>query len=118
MNSDAFLPFKDKLELTYDGKRLKWNKTLEDLKHFFVNVVGLNGKWTSPGGKAKKLSNCRSNITVTWYYGKQRTLLFQGKQGYLLKDFLIKVCEGNSRSSPGQVNLNDGVCADEIISYP
>jgi hypothetical protein len=79
LNPDAFLPHTDELDLTYDGKRLKWNKNFEDLKYFFETVVGLNGKWPSPGGYSKKLSNCKSNITITWYYGKQRTLLFQGK---------------------------------------
>ena len=87
--------------------------------YFFETVVGLNGKWTSPGGNSKKLSNCKSNITITWYYGKQRTLIFQGKEGYLLKDILIKFCEVNStlkysepQSSRKQADCYEVVCAE------
>ena len=48
LNPDALLPYKENVDLTYDGKRLQWNKSFEDLKKFIANVVGLNGKWTSP----------------------------------------------------------------------
>ena len=118
-NLDAFLAHKDELDLSYDGKRLKWNGSFEDLVYFFETVVGLNGKWTSPGGNSKKLSNCRCNIIITWYYGKQRTLLFQGKEGYLLKDILIKFCVANStlkysepQSSPKQADCYEVACAE------
>lgn len=121
LNPDAFLPHKDNSDLTYDGKRLKWNKNFEDLKYFFEIVVGLNGKGSSTGGNSKKLSNCKSNITITWYYGKQRTLLFQGKDGYLLKDFLIKVCDANStlkysepQSSSKQADFDEVACAMNV----
>ena len=36
-----------------DGK-LKWFGSLEELKSFFECSVGLVGKWSSPGGDAKK----------------------------------------------------------------
>ena len=68
LNLDALLAHRDELDLSYDGKRLKWNGSFEDLKYFFEIVVGLNGKWSSPGGNSKKLSNCKCNITITWYY--------------------------------------------------
>jgi hypothetical protein len=61
LNPDAFLPHKDKLDLIYDGKRLKWNKNFEDLKYFLETVVG------------------KSNITITWYYGKQKNTPSPGK---------------------------------------
>ena len=32
LNPDALLPYKENLDLTYDGKRLQWNKSFEDLK--------------------------------------------------------------------------------------
>ena len=112
LNPDDFLAYKDALDLSCDGKRLKWNGSFEDLEYFFETVVGLNGKWTSPGGYSKKLSNCKSNITITWYYGKQRTLLFQGKKGYLLKDILIKFCEANStlKYSEHKLSLKQADC--------
>ena len=62
LNLDALLAHRDELDLSYDGKRLKWNGSFEDLKYFFEIVVGLNGKWSSPGGNSKKLSNCKCNI--------------------------------------------------------
>ena len=37
---------------------------------------------------------------MTWYRGKQRTLLFQGKDGYLLRKFLINVCLNSKDISP------------------
>ena len=40
--------------LVYDGTRLKWANDLRSLKLFTENVVGLTGKWMSPGGKAKR----------------------------------------------------------------
>ena len=39
-------------------------------------------------------------MIVTWYRGKQRTLLFQGKDGYLLREFLINVCLNSKDISP------------------
>ena len=119
LNQDALLAHRDELDLSYDGKRLKWNGSFENLKYFFEIVVGLNGKWSSPGGNSKKLSNCKCNITITWYYGKQTTLLFQGKEGYLLKDILIKFCVANStlkysepQSSPKQADCYEVACAE------
>ena len=119
LNPDVFLAHKDELDLPYDSKCLKWNGSFKHLVYFFETVVGLNGKWTSPGGNSKKLPNCKSNITITWYYGKQRTLLFQGKEGYLLKDILIKFCEANStlkysepQSSLKQADCYEVACAE------
>ena len=124
----AFLPYKENVDLTYDGKRLQWNKSFEDLKKVIANVVGMNGKWTSPGGNSKKLFDNKSNITITWHYGKQRTLLFQGKDGYVLKNFLINVCGTTPtnrlefQSSPRQVYFNQGGSAKsasiEAITTP
>ena len=42
------------LNLSYDGKRLKWNNNREELRRFFQNVIGQNGKWTIPGGYSKR----------------------------------------------------------------
>ena len=95
-----------------------------------ANVLGLNGKWTSPGVNSKKLSDSKSNTTITWhYYGKQRTLLFQGKDGYVLKNVLINVCGTTTptnrlefQSLPGQVYFNQSGSAKsasiEAITTP
>jgi hypothetical protein len=114
LNSGAFRPYNDDYNHAYDGKRLKWNNNFDELQKFLKNIVGLNGKWTSPGGNSKKFKSSNSDLTVTWYYGKQKTLLFQGKEGYLFREFLINICETKAvsvspievKSTPRQVNLD------------
>jgi hypothetical protein len=106
LNSGAFRPYNDDCNLAYDGKRLKWNNNFDILQKFLKNIVGLNGKWTSPGGNSKKFKSSNSDLTITWYYGKQKTLLFQGKEGYLFREFLINICETKAVSvSPIEVKL-------------
>ena len=104
LNSGALRPYIDDCNLVYDGKRLKWNNNFGELQKFLKNIVGLNGKWTSPGGNSKKFKSSNSDLTITWYYGKQKTLLFQGKEGYLFREFLINICETKAVSvSPIEV---------------
>ena len=74
-------------DIVYDGKRLKWNNNYVELRNFFENIVGVSGKWTVPSGNARRFQSNDSELIVTWYRGKQRTLLFQGKDGYLLRKF-------------------------------
>ena len=114
LNSGAFRPYNDDCNLAYDSKRLKWNNNFDKLQKFLKNIVGLNGKWTSPGGNSKKFKSSNSDLTITWYYGKQKTLLFQGKEGYLFREFLINICETKAvsvspievKSPPRQVNID------------
>jgi hypothetical protein len=87
LNSGALRPYIDDCNLVYDGKRLKWNNNFGELQKFLKNIVGLNGKWTSPGGNSKKFKNSNSDLTITWYYGKQKTLFSKVKRD---------ICSGNS----------------------
>ena len=66
----------------------------------FENIVGVSGKWTVPSGNARRFQSNDSELIVTWYRGKQRTLLFEGKDLYLLREFLINVCLNSKDISP------------------
>ena len=50
-------------------------------------------KWISPGGNSKKFISFISNsdLTITWYRGKQRTLVVQGSEGESLKELLVSL---------------------------
>ena len=62
--------------LNYDYKRLKWEGDFNGLKKYIKESLGLQGKWTSPGGNAKKFKATNKAITITWYSRKQNTLTF------------------------------------------
>ena len=95
--------------IVYDGKCLKWNNNYVELQNVFENIVGVSGKWTVPSGNARRFQSNDSELIVTWYRSKQRTLLFQGKDGYLLRKFLINVCDSKAISpSPKKVQLSPG----------
>lgn len=98
-------PFLDSFH--YNGGRLKWIKNLESLKKFFDDVLGLRGKWSSPGGNSKKFKCNNLDIVVTWYHKKQQTLLFQGKSGYRLKEELINLIGS-------RVNANEETTVEEV----
>ena len=48
---------------------------------------------------AWRIVSSTSDMTLTWYYGKQKTLLVQVKAGYELKEALIDVCTEKSSST-------------------
>ncbi|CAB4024220.1 Hypothetical predicted protein, partial [Paramuricea clavata] len=76
------------------------------LKAFVAEVLDLNGKWCSPGGGSKRFTSSNAELTLTWYSGKQNTLLFQGKDGNLIRDGCVKFCQtrdGVMKSSCKQV---------------
>ena len=47
------LSTQDLLNFDYDGKKLKWRNNFEQLQIFVQDRLGINGKWSSPGGCAK-----------------------------------------------------------------
>ena len=93
LNSEVIRLHKDCSDLVYEANRLKWFNTFDTLKKFIKETIGLPGKWTSPGSNSKKFTSSKSDLILTWYSGKQKTLLFQGKDGNSLKETLINVCE-------------------------
>ena len=74
----------DKAHLIYEGNRIKWTQDLNALKYFIKEIVGLDGSWRSPSGKVKQFKSTNADISMTWYPGKQNSLLFYGN---LLKDY-------------------------------
>ena len=81
----------DRRYLSYDGKRFRLAGNLESLKHFVENGVKLLGIWTSPGGSSKMFTCSYQDLTVTWYSGKQNTLMLKGTTSLELADTLIEV---------------------------
>jgi hypothetical protein len=81
------------VDIIYEGRRLKWCNDLDSLKAFVAEVLDLNGKWCSPGGGSKRFTSSNAELTLTWYSGKQNTLLFQGKDGNLIRDGCVKFCQ-------------------------
>ena len=63
----------------------------ELLKIFTKCAIEQPGIWSSPGGKYKKFTGSKSDLTYTWNY-ESGTLTFHGKVGKQLKDLLIYVC--------------------------
>ena len=111
LDRDAFIFYKYNLNLSYDGTRLKWNNTFKELQEFFQNTVGLNGKWISPGGSSKRYIDADFDLIANWYPGKQNSLLFQGKDGSLLREFLTNLftqvavlnCPDETQSEPDNI---------------
>ena len=93
LDLDIIRSLKGRGQLTYDGTRIKWSQDLQSLKKFVENIVGLRGIWSSPGGKAKRFTSVNFDLIATWYPGKQNSLLFQGKDGDLLKNYLVSALE-------------------------
>jgi hypothetical protein len=57
-----------------------------------LNVLfKLNGKWTSPGGNAKKFTCCSMDLSITWYPGKQNSLILHGEESLAVTEMLINV---------------------------
>lgn len=81
------------LNLIYDRKRIKWTNNFELLKEFMERNVKEPGKWTSPGGNSRRFTSLNSDLCLTWYFDKQKTLLFQGKSGESLREILVNLCE-------------------------
>ena len=77
--------------LIYDGKHLKWTQDYCGLKNFVENIVCLEGLWKSPGGKSKQFVSTHYNLNMTWYPGKQNSLVFHGRDGESLKELLIGI---------------------------
>ena len=69
--------------LVADEEKLKWLGSLEDLKLFTESSLCLDGKWSSPGGFAKKFTlksvePDQQQFGFVWYRQKQNTIVFQG----------------------------------------
>ncbi len=79
------LSTQDLLNFDYDGKKLKWRNNFEQLQIFVQDRLGINGKWSSPGGCAKRFKAKNGDFTVNWYCKKQSTFQIHGNEGTLFK---------------------------------
>ena len=75
------------------GERLIWTSDLESLKKFVESCLQQQGKWTSPGGNTKQFKSYNNKLVITWYNKKQHTLVFQGQDGPVLKEKLVKLVQ-------------------------
>ena len=108
---------KYKVNLHYDSDgKVKWLVQFDGLKQFVNDILQEDGKWSSPGGKAKSFHT--EKVTITWYADK-KTLLFQGSVGNMLKEHIINLLKSDGgtlerrsrndfgKSSPSSVNRNE-----------
>ncbi len=95
------------LYLSYDGKRVKWFGSLELLKEFVEKNLIESGKWTSPNGAFRRFKSYNSDLCLTWYFGKPKSLLFQGKTGSVWRNILIQVCQKASLTNDEVCLVND-----------
>ena len=95
--------------LLLKGERLIWTSDLETLKKFVEGTIQQHGKWSSPGGATKTFKSDNNRLTITWYRGKESTLVFQGKDGPLLKEQLVNLFQRNEAQKP----IDD---ADSLLS--
>ena len=100
---------KYKENLSNDSGKVKWLGTLEDLKKFVSDMFDGDGKWRSPGGKAKSFRN--DHIAITWYSDK-KTLLFQGRIGNRLKERILNLPASGIVTSGEDNALEDNASAD------
>ena len=86
--------------LMLKGERLIWTSDLKSLKKFVEETIQQHGKWSSPGGATKSFKSDNNRLTITWYGGKQSTLVFQGKDGPLLKEHLVNFVQRKEAQKP------------------
>ena len=59
------VPSSKSTNLTFSGKEFAWQGSLDQLKDFLNYSLKFEGKWTSPGGDVKLVTNC--DYIVRWY---------------------------------------------------
>lgn len=114
--------YAEKLEFGNDNK-IKWFGTFAELQVFVADLLNETGIWNSPGGRAKVYRS--EEISITWY-SDRNTLLFQGKLGPNMKQYVCNLVEGheqfvvNGQANSGAVSqliteLDLPKVAEEII---
>ena len=90
--------------IIHDGQRFKWISNWEKLKDFVKYSLELNGKWTSPGGYSRKFICSNLDLTITWYPGKQNSLILHGKLSNDLSNILLTACQKKINGSIVEIN--------------
>ena len=91
------------------GNDLNGMEVLSVLKIFVEQNVVLRGKWVSLGGCSKKFLCYDSDLTLTWYPGKQNSLILHGDSNSILSKAMIEICrEAYNAGTEGSACLADG----------
>ena len=108
-SSADILEHKECVNLSYDNKQLKWLGSFDSLKKFVKFGIKLHGHWSSPGGYSKKISCSSPVISITWYPGKQNSLILHGEASVALSDALTEAARviASQNNSPSKSNLLD-----------
>ncbi|CAB4019641.1 Hypothetical predicted protein [Paramuricea clavata] len=103
-----------------DRNKIKWRNDFEHLKKFVHDCLGINGKWSSPGGGAKRFKAQDDNFSINWYFKKQSTLLFQGCLGDVFKNKIIELLSEKTQKNGAVETVGDSVIQNqsqnEVIS--
>jgi hypothetical protein len=97
---------KDLSNLDFDGKKLKWRNDYEQLQIFVQDRLSIKGKWSCPGGGAKRFKAKDGEFILNWYFKKQSTLQFQGTEGVNFKSKLTEQL-GKAKHAIDHVESND-----------
>ena len=66
-----------------------------------------SSKYGSPGSSSVGLTaGYRDNLIINWYSKKQQTLCFQGRDGPILRDRLVKLVQNMPGMTTNMLNLN------------
>ena len=95
---------KEQACLFYDGNRFQWNQQFDQLRNFVTNTVRMEGKWRSPGGRAKRFDGRNCDFSMIWYPGKCNSLLFFGTDGKSFKELLVSIL---NLDSPKQLKADN-----------
>ena len=108
-SSADILKHKECVDLSYDNKRLKWLGSFDSLQKFVKFGIKLHGHWSSPGGYSKKISCSSPVISITWYPGKQNSLILHGEASVALSDALTEAARviASQNNSPSKSSLLD-----------
>ena len=96
----------DCANVSHDDKRFKWISNSEALKNFVEYSLQLKGRWISPGGGSRKFTCKNLDLTITWYPGKQNSLILHGKLSTNLSNILLKACQKKTNISLVEINAS------------
>ena len=116
---ESFLPSLESSDLQHlqlKGDWLTWTSNLDSLKSFVKCNLQQQGKWSSPGGSMKQFKSTDKNLIINWYSKKQQTLCFQGRDGPILKDRLVKLVQNMPGMTTNMPNLNTSTVAVQTES--
>ena len=76
-----------------------------------------SSKYGSPGSSSVGLTaGYRDNLIINWYSKKQQTLCFQGRDGPILRDRLVKLVQNMPGMTTNMLNLNTSTVAVQTES--